>query len=172
MRALLSAAPLALALLLTGCKSEPPPSPPPPARTTVAAPSPVDHVDPDEVPEGIEKAFGLPIPRVMRVETRFADAVHARGDLPLDAVASYVSARVVAERVEKGAAKAVFSGATLKSAPDKMLRVEVVSYADGTELIVRDITRPVGKGVVSPTDPWNQPGFDPKDRKADPRRFE
>lgn len=164
----------ALALSLAGCKTEAPP--PPPATTAkTAAPAPTaaaDRVDPNEVPEGTEKAFGLPIPRAMQIESRFPDAVRAHGPVPLDAVANYVRARVIADRVETGPAKTVFSGATLKVSPEKMLRVEVVAFGDRTELIVRDITRPAARDVVKPTDPWNRPGFDPGDRKADPKRFE
>jgi hypothetical protein len=162
---------IALALAIAGCKGDPPP-PPPPALTAAPAPSPVDRVAPNEVPEGAEKAFGLPIPRAMEVDARFPDAVRARGDLPFDLVSNYVRARVVAERVETGPAKTVFSQATLKSSPERMLRVEVISSGDRTELLVRDVTRPAASDAVKPTDPWTEPGFDPKDRKAAPSRFE
>jgi len=157
-----------------GCKNEPPAPAPPVLAPPVPAPIPsaVDRVEPGEVPEGTDRAFGLPIPRAMQVQTRFPDAVRARGDVPLDALANYVRARVIAERVETGPAKTVFSRVTLKSSPDKLLRVEVVAHGDRTELLVRDVTRPLATDVVKPTDPWSSPGFDPKDRKADPKRFE
>jgi hypothetical protein len=163
---------VACVFALAGCKGDPPPPAPAPARTAAAAPPAVDRVDPEEVPEGAEKAFGLPIPRAMSVDARFPDAVRAHGRVPLDAMANYVRARVVAERVETGPAKTVFSRATLKASPEKMLRVEVVAFGDRTEMIVRDVTRPPSADVVKPTDPWNKPGFDPKDRRADPGRFE
>jgi hypothetical protein len=160
------------ALSLAACTSDPPPPPPrPPVTAAPAAPAP-DRVDPGEVPEGAEQAFGLPIPRAMRVDARFPDAVRAEGPVPLDATANYVRARVVAERVETGPAKTVFSRATLKSAPDRLLRVEVIAHGDRTEMIVRDETRPPSSDAVKPTDPWNKPGFDPRDRQADPKRFE
>jgi hypothetical protein len=160
-------------IALGGCRDGAPP--PPPHDRATAAPTvtaAVDHVDPHELPEGVESAFGLPIPRAMDVEQRFPDSVRARGDLPLDAVANYVRARVIADRVETGPAKTVFSEVTLKAAPNRLLRVEVVRLADRTELLVRDVTRPPATDVVKPTDPWDRPGFDPKDRKADPSRFE
>ena len=53
----------------------------------------------------------------------------------------------------------------------RLLRVEVVRLSDRTELFVRDVSRPPAADVVKPTDPWDKPGFDPKDRKADPSRF-
>lgn len=165
---------LLAAPLLASCRSDPPPPPAPPvtAPAPVPAPPAPDRVDPAEVPEGAESAFGLPVPRAMQVEARFPDAVRAIGRVPLDALANYVRARVVADRVETGPAKTVFARATLKSAPERMLRVEVVSFGDRTEMIVRDVTRPPARDVVKPTDPWSQPGFDPRDRKADPKRFE
>lgn len=164
---------LLAALAFAACRSDPPP---PPARAHTAAPSATapapDRVDPGEVPEGAEKAFGLPLPRAMRVDARFPDAVRASGPVPLDAIANYVRARVVADRVETGPAKTVFSRATLKVAPERLLRVEVVAFGERTEMIVRDVTRPPGDDTVKPTDPWSRPGFDPRDRKADPKRFE
>lgn len=161
-------------MVALGCNGEPPA--PVRAQATATAPPPapsaVDRVDPGEVTEGTETAFGLPIPRAMRVEARFHDAVRAGGNVPLDALANYVRARVIADRVETGPAKTVFSRATLKSSPDKLLRVEVVAQGDRTEIVVRDVTRPPATDVVKPTDPWLAPGFDPRDRKADPKRNE
>lgn len=162
---------LLLPLVLLSCKSDPPPTPllmP----TSTAATSAVDHVDPNEIPEGTERAFGLPLPRAMRVSATFPDAVRATGELPLAALTAFVRSRVIAERVEAGPEKAVFSNATLKSAPGKLLRVEIVAYDDRSELIVRDVTQPPASDTVKPTDPWYKPGFDPKDGKADPTRFE
>lgn len=160
---------IAAGLALAACKTEappPPPEPPPPAKTAV------DHVDPHEIPEGAEDAFGLPIPRSMSVFARLGDAVRARGELPPDDVANYVRTRVIADRVETGPAKTVFARVTLKSGKGGTLRVEVIRVADRTELYVRDITPPPPSDVVKPTDPWDKPGFDPKDRKADSKRFE
>lgn len=161
---------IAASIALAACKTEPPPAPAePPAAPAKSA---VDHVDPHEVPEGAEDAFGLPIPRAMRVSARLGDAVRARGDLPLDDVANYVRERVIADRVETGPAKTVFAKVTLKSGKGGTLRVEVIRVAERTELYVRDVTAPQASDVVKPADPWYKPGFDPKDRKADPTRFE
>ncbi len=160
-------------LALTACRDgAPPPAPHERATAATAATAAVDHVDPNELPEGTESAFGLPIPRAMDVAQRLPDSVRARGDVPLDALANYVRERVVADRVETGPAKTVFSQVTLKASPNRLLRVEVVRLSDRTELFVRDVSRPPAADVVKPTDPWDKPGFDPKDRKADPSRFE
>ena len=166
---------LASSVTLASCDAAPPaPSAQasPTAQATAPAPRPVDRVEPGEIPEGTEKAFGFPLPRAMRVEARFPDEIRARGQLPFDAVANYVRARVVAERIETGPAKTVFPRATLKTSPDKMLRLEVIAFGDRTEIFVRDVTRPPASNAVKPTDPWYKPGFDPSDRKVDPKRFE
>lgn len=166
---------LGIALALVSCrdKASSPSEPQRPiataATTQTAA---VDHVDPHELPEGTETAFGLPIPRAMEVAQRLPGAIRARGDVPLDALANYVRDRVVAERVETGPAKTVFSSVTLKASPNRLLRVEVFQMGDRAELFVRDVTRPPPADVVKPTDPWDQPGFEPGDRKADRSRFE
>ena len=170
-----AATPLVIVIALTSCRGGASSStdsgrPAQPAATITAAP--VDHVDPHELPEGTESAFGLPIPRAMEIAQRLPDAIRARGDVPLDALANYVRDRVIAERVETGPAKTVFSSVTLKASPNRLLRVEVFQLGDRAELFVRDVTRPPPTDVVKPTDPWDQPGFDPSDRKASRSRFE
>ena len=162
------------ALAVTACRgrTEPPPPSDRPAPSATTSAAAVDHVDPNELPEGTDDAFGLPVPRAMKVAQRSADTVHARGSVPLDALANYVRERVIASHVETGPAKTVFSEVTLKASPNRLLRVEVIRLGEGAELYVRDVTRPPSTDAVKPTDPWDRPGFDPSDRKADPSRFE
>jgi hypothetical protein len=134
----------------------------------------VDRAVPGEIAEGSELAFGFPLPRRMRVSARFPDAVHAEGDIPAERLANYVRQRVVAEGVETGPAKTVFSRATVKTAPQRMLRIEVVSRSTETVLLIRDQTAP-----PPPSDPglsqeerWRQKGLKPDGSPLDPTRLE
>src|SRR5262249_61034028 len=70
--------------LLAGCRGKrqptelevPAPSPPP------SAPVPVDRALPDELAEGSEKAFGLPLPRLMTVRAPFDAATSLAPPIP------------------------------------------------------------------------------------------
>lgn len=167
-----AAAMLFLAAVVGACSRDKPPPPKPSAPVQVATAKLSDPPLPDELAEGTANAFGLPIPRDLRVTTRFTDEVTAEGHVATSALTAYVKKRVVPERETLGEGKSVFERATLKSSPDKVLQIEVVLAGDRARLFVRDVTSKPSAGVVKPTDPWSTPGFDPRDGKADPRRFQ
>ncbi|WP_437726839.1 hypothetical protein [Sorangium sp. So ce861] len=156
------------------CRSDAPaPAPTPPPASEASAPRPpVDQALPGELAEGAEQAFGLPIPRRMKVRARFPDAVFAVGEIPAERVANYVRTRVLAGNVETGPAKTIFSRATVKSAPQRMLRVEVVSRAHVSELVVRDETRPPPERGLSVEERWRRNGLTPDGKVLDPTRLE
>jgi hypothetical protein len=108
----------------------------------------------------------------MRVEARFPDAVFAAGELSPNDVAGYVRARVIAEGVEKGAAKTVFTRATLKDAPERVLRIEIVTRPGSTALVVRDATRPPAKSGVSEEQRWRELGLTPQGEPLDRTKLE
>lgn len=173
--------PLALAALAlacaaaTACRSgaDAPPTPAPSASAEAPRRRAADQVAPGELAEGTEQAFGLPIPRKMRVRLRFPDEIVATGEVPAEQVSNYVRQRVLAERVETGPAKTVFSRATLKRDPARFLRVEVISRgARGAELVVRDVTRPPPEPGLSDEERWRQKGFKPDGTPLDPTRLE
>ncbi|AUX21342.1 hypothetical protein SOCEGT47_018240 [Sorangium cellulosum] len=148
-------------------------APPPPAPTAAPAPRPpVDQVLPGELAEGVEQAFGLPIPRRMRVSARFSDAVFATGEISAERVANYVRTRVLAGRVETGPGKTIFAQATVKSAPQRKVRIEVVSRAHVSELVVRDETRPPPEPGLSVEERWRRHGLTPDGKVLDPTRLE
>src|SRR4051812_10196355 len=59
-----------------------------------ASTRPVDHLGAGELVEGSERAFGLVLPRDVRVESRIVDLVLADANVAPEAVANYVRARV------------------------------------------------------------------------------
>ena len=155
-----------------GCKRPPPPAPLATPPVASASARPADHALPDEIAEGAEKAFGLPIPRQMRVVGRFDDVVFASGDVAPELVANYVRQRVIASHVETGPAKTVFTGVTLRVAPIHTLRVDVISRNGDTELTVRDETRPPAREGLTEAERWKELGLSPKGTPLDPTRLE
>jgi len=133
---------------------------------------PVDQTLPGELAEGSEQAFGLPIPRRMEITGRFPNAVFARGAVRREDVANYVRSRVIAESVATGPSKSVFTGATVKAAPQRMLRIEVGLHDGATELLVRDETRPPVKEGLNPEERMREVGLKPDGTPLDPKRLE
>jgi hypothetical protein len=161
---------LALALALApGCKRKTEdgnawPSAPAPAAATVA----VDRTAPSELAEGTDDAFGLKLPRYMKITARFGDATFAEGPLAPERVSNYVRQRVIAKHVDTGPAKTVFTGAEPKGVPGKTLRVEVVGRPGGAQMMVRDETRPSSDNRLSPEEHLRAVGLKPDGTLADP----
>lgn len=156
----------------TGCKRRPPPAPQEASPVASASARPADHALPDEIAEGAEQAFGLAIPRRMRVVGRFDDVVFASGDVAPELVANYVRQRVVASHVETGPAKTVFTGVTLRIAPTRTLRVDVISRNGDTDLTVRDETRPPAHEGLTEAERWKELGLSSKGAPLDPTHLE
>lgn len=158
---------LLLVALLPACRDKPKEAPPP--APSVAPPPPPDQLRPGELAEGTIDAFGLKIPRIMRVDTRFPDALFSSGEAPHKDVVGYVRERVVAEKVETLPTKTVFEGVTLKSSPGKKLRIEVIAAsAQKSKLIIRDETRPPAKPGLTEEERWREVGMTPQGELIDP----
>jgi hypothetical protein len=121
----------------------------------------VDHLRPDEVVEGTERGFDFPVPRGMRVRSRFPDVVYAEGRVPFEPLTNYVRERVDAERVETGPVKTVFDGAKLKAKPEQIVRIEVTSFSDKVELAIRNQNPPPVEPGLSEEERWRQSGLSP-----------
>jgi hypothetical protein len=150
---------LFLLLGIVGCKRKAP-------SERAAAPAPsasvrLDSAPLDELAEGDEQAFGLAIPRAMRVKQRFPDAVFATGTLEAARLVGYVRERVVPGRLDASPAKTLFSRATLKKEPSTLLEIVVVPSAQGVELVVRDVTPPPVKGADTPAERMRAAGLTP-----------
>ncbi len=171
---------LALASGACGQKGGEGAAPPPPAKASSQAVDrpPLDTTLPGELAEGTHKAFGLAVPRRMKVYGNFNSVVFASGFVPVEDVANYVRKRVTAERVETGPTKTVFLRATLnpiKGEPPRApvpLRIEVEVKAGETQLTVRDETAKPPEPGLTDEERWRKAGFKPDGTPADPSRFE
>jgi hypothetical protein len=165
---------LAVALLAGGCRPGQPsdPAPAPSPWSAAAMPKvPVDHMLPGELAEGTDKAFGLPLPRVMVPRARFNDVLFASAEVPSDRVANFVRARVTADKVETGPVKTVFSNATVRGQPGVTLSIEVISHGGSTELQVRNLSLVKPLQGLTEEERWRAAGFKPDGTPLDPTRF-
>jgi hypothetical protein len=140
-----------------------------PTHAAASASAPVDRLAPGELAEGTDTAFGLAIPRDLKVERRFDDSITAGAEMPSEWVANYVRRRVDADKVEIGPTRTVFDRARVKGgAPDKLLRIEVVQTPLEAQLVVRDVTpKPIDPGL-SEDERWRKAGLSPNGRPLDP----
>lgn len=158
---------LLLIMLMPACRDEPKPTAAP-APSAAPAPPP-DQLRPGELAEGTLEAFGLKLPRIMKVDTQFPDAVFASGEATHKDVVAYIRERVLAEKVETIQTKTVFEGATLKTAPTKKLRIEVIAQARGVvKMVIRDETRPPAKPGLTEEERWREVGLTPQGELIDP----
>lgn len=161
---------LLCALLVPACRDKQPPAPTP---APSAAPPPPDQLAPGELAEGTIDAFGLKLPRIMKEDTRFPDAVFASGEATHKDVVNYVRDRVLAEKVETLQTKTTFEGVTLKSSPAKKMRIEVIVMPRSVvKLVIRDETRPPAKPGLTEEQRWKEVGMTPQGELLDPTHLQ
>ena len=160
---------VALAAALPACSSCKQEKTPPPEK-------PVDRLAPNEVVEGKERAFGLPLPRDMRVKARFDTTVHALSPLSPEEVTNFVRARVKDGQVIPGASVTTLQHVVPLGDPKKQLTIDVrtVRLADGTrsEIVVRDTTPPPDEPSLTNEQRWEKAGLTPTGKVADPKHLQ
>lgn len=129
----------------------------------VASTTPDRLTEEESLPES-ETAFGLPIPYGMRVTRHFKDAAYVAGHVPLDRALEQVRAHLDARDVQMMSRRVVFPRTRVKGSNSKrLLRVEVVETARGTQLLIKDITPPPTPQLATDTDAerWRRAGRNP-----------
>ncbi len=170
----LAIAPLALACKQTDEASVAPP-PAPKASVTV----PVDHLADGELLEGPAKAFGLALPRGMKIDAAFGDVVYASGQLPSDGVAKYVRARVREGKMIEGDfahyGTTTFEHVRIPTSPDKEFAITIRPATEGvgvTKVEVRDATQTKAPALADDTARWKNAGLTPNGRILDPTHLQ
>ena len=148
----------ALAFALTGCVDEEPRLELLPSG--IAHGNPVDTTEPGELPEGTLVAFGLKLPRRMKLVAKMDDAVFAVGQMRLEDVANYIRRRVDTDEVDTGPSKTRFVGAKVRGG-DKTVDIEVAIVPRGVQVVVRDRTRKPAEEGLSEKDRWDRVGLTP-----------
>ena len=154
-----------LVLAAGGCKRKPPPEPPPP-------PAPVDHLAPNEIVEGTDKAFGLPLPRFSTVTGRFDTSVVVRSPLSPQDLVRFVQGRVREGNVTDAGAATRFENVMVPAEPKRRLTIDIRPAAySGTvrsEMMVRDTTPPAVEPGLTDEQRWKKQGLGPDGKLLDP----
>jgi hypothetical protein len=137
---------------------------------------PVDRLAPNEVVEGKERAFGLPLPRDIRVKARFPTTVHVESPLAPGDVTNFFSARVKNGKVVPGASLTTLTQVSPVAEPAKQLIIEVrgLRRGDGTrtEMVIRDVTAPPVETGLSNEQRWEKAGLTPTGKIMDPKHLQ
>jgi hypothetical protein len=125
-----------------------------------------------ELPTGRETAFGLKLPRQVKIVTREPFRIHAEGRIQPERVANYIRLNVNAEAIDVGAAKTIFNQAVVKGTTEPKLRIEVAKSGKGTRLTLHNLTPQKVDPSLKKEDIQKLHGYDQTGQIVDPKHFE
>ena len=164
--------PLLLGVVVAGCSSCKRPD-----NDVQDGKKPPDHLGPHEAVEGKERAFGLPLPRVSKVEARFETTVHVLSALSPEDLVNFVRARVKDGRTTPGSSSTLLVDVTPLADLQKRLTIEIRPMHGGdasmrSEMVVRDTTPlPIEPGLTE-EQRWNKAGLTSDGKVADPSHLQ
>jgi hypothetical protein len=166
-------------VLLCSCKREPEITVLDAPQASATAAKPVDHLAPKELLEGDAKAFGLTLPRGVRIDQAFVDVAYASGAVDTDGAVQYVRARVREGKMIApdfaGDGKTTFDHVRVPAMPDRDLVVSV-KPAKGvvgvTQFEVRDVTPTKAPQLPDEAARWRNAGLTPEGRVLDPTKLQ
>ncbi|MDB4940479.1 MAG: hypothetical protein JWP97_13 [Labilithrix sp.] len=165
----------ALALLVASlgvagvsCKRKPPPH---------VEEAPPDRLAPDEVVEGNDKAFGLPLPRACKVTARFRESARVTSTVTPEQLSNFVRKRVTDGTVTPGTSSTKLDNVVPRDDKQKRLGIEIrpLHSPDGfkSEMIVRDTTPPPFDPSLTEDQRWQKAGLTPGGTQLlDPKHLE
>ncbi|HEY1958974.1 MAG TPA: hypothetical protein VGH28_25350 [Polyangiaceae bacterium] len=140
---------------------------------------PVDHLASGELLEGSAKAFGLVLPRRMKIDAAFADVVYASGPVESESLVRYVRARVREGKLVRpdfaGDGRTTFDHVKVPAMPDKEFVVTVgpaLGAIASSSLEIRDVTPQKGPSLPDETARWRNAGLAPNGAVADPTHLQ
>jgi len=132
-----------------------------------AAPAPDRLSGEERLPEA-ETAFGLPLPRGLRLTRAFNDSAYFAGGLPPAAVVEHLGSQLVSSYLELMGTRSVFARAQIKGDAEKRLfRIEVSPISGGSQLYIQNITPPPVPKGLSPEEMWKLAGRKPDGKPVD-----
>lgn len=146
---------------------------PSPAAPSASA-APPDHLGKGELVEGREDAYGIKLPRDLRVLSAFPNEIVAAGAPGVDAVASYLKGRVREGTMRKDNGDVVFEHVHSPAKMDRDLLIRVQrGKQGGSELRVRDVTPvPPPPGLTDNESRLRAVGLDKNGKQLHPERQE
>ncbi len=155
-------------LACSSCK----PQDKPPSEQT----KPLDHLVTGEAVEGKDRAFGLPLPRLARVEARFERTIDVYSALSPEDLVNFVRARVKDGKVTPGSSSTLLVEVVPLGDPQKRLTIDVRPFHGGdgsmrSEMVVHDTTPIPAEPGLSDEQRWQKAGLTPSGQIADPRNL-
>jgi hypothetical protein len=141
------------------------------APVDLSAPASADRLQPDEALPEAEIAFGLPMPRGMRLTRYFDDSAYFSGTLELATVLDQIKSQVLARDVELSEQRAIFPLAYIKGdAAKRLFRIEVTGNRQGSQVYVKNITPVPAPRGLSQAEIWRRAGRKPDGSLLDPNQ--
>lgn len=143
-----------------------------PASAAASQARPVDHLAPDELAEGTEKAFGLTLPKGVHLDAEFPDQAWAHGEVPYAELVEYVRIHVRGGSLMKRDDGAYFQNVNLPDDPKRTLSIRVQHHGDrGASLALADETPPALPAAASPEEELRQVGLTKDGKLLDPKNL-
>jgi hypothetical protein len=134
--------------------------------------TPPDQLAPGELVEGLERAFGIALPRGTEVAQSYVYLVSATVPAPVHAVAKYLSARLEGGTLREGTESATFEHVTARGKPEPELIVKITSVFAGSRLEIQKVTHQQVRLLPDEEARWRQVGLTPQGRVLDPSHAE
>lgn len=149
-------------LLVGGCRDEPTPAAPPPSV------APLDHLGDGELLPDTEQAFGLELPRDLRVTARFDDVVQAQGRMSVESLVDHFKQRVNVAAIEMSEQQAVFPRVYIKGDRSKRLyRIVISRYGKRSRVRITDLTGAPTVQGLNEIERWERAGLNPDGSQKD-----
>jgi hypothetical protein len=150
----IAAALLVASLATIGCKRKAEPT-----ETAV----PADRLTPQEQLPNEVRAFGIPMPRSLKLVQRFTDSVYLTGAGKVDELADYFRQYVDAGQVEIAGKRHIFPRATIKGDTSKRVyRIEITTVTPTRSTVkILDVTPPPFDPKLTEAQRWEQVGLNP-----------
>ncbi len=140
-----------------GCHDKQAPEP-----SAVETPPAPDRLEAGERLPEAETAFGLPIPKGMRLTRHFNDAAYFAGDLDMQSAIAHVQSHVSSADVEIVSRRAVFGRASIHGDQTRRLfRIEVSRTPGGSQVHIKNITPAPAVSGLSDAEIWKLAGRKP-----------
>ncbi len=148
-----------------------------PGRTEPAPsqrePAPDRLAEGEQLPEA-EIAFGLPLPKGMRVIRHFKSSAYIAGDVKLPDVLEHLQKYVLARDAEMQGEGAVFPRAHIAGdETQRLLRIEATQAEHGSQIYIEDITPPPPRAELTgltQAEIWRLAGRNPDGSLIDPNQ--
>jgi hypothetical protein len=168
---------LAVAFAAAGCRKPTLASGDGPVSSAGAplAPSatPADHLGPDELIEGTEKAFGIPLPRGLVVGHRYPYAVDGTGTMTVHALVMYFRPRLQGGSLRESEKVATFEHVTVAGLPPYTdLTIRLATGLNETRVDIVSTTHPPAAELPDVPSRWKQVGLTPQGKVLDPTHLD